>query len=271
VEFAMKLSDKVIVVTGGGRGIGAALCRRFAAEGPRGIAVADIDAAAARAVADEVGGLGVACDVGREEDIDRLVAAASERFGRVDVFCSNAGVARGQGFGAGRGGPFASDADWSESWAVNVMAHVYAARAVLAQMLERESGYLVNVASAAGLLTEMGSQAYSVTKHAAVAFSEWLAIAYAEYGIEVSCVCPQGVDTRMVRDSRHGADHLLKTLIPPEAVAECVVAGMEAGIFLILPHPEVREYAVRRASDVDRWLRGMARYRTELYGEKPRG
>jgi NAD(P)-dependent dehydrogenase (short-subunit alcohol dehydrogenase family) len=267
----MKLSEKVIVVTGGGRGIGAALCRRFAAEGPRGIAVADIDAASARAVASEIGGLGVACDVRREDDLARLVSAASERFGRVDVFCSNAGVARGQGFGVGRGGPFAADADWSESWAVNVMAHVYAARAVLPQMLERESGYLVNVASAAGLLTELGSQAYSVTKHAAVAFSEWLAIAYADYGIEVSCVCPQGVDTRMVRDNAQGTDHLRATLIAPEAVAESAVAGMETGSFLILPHPEVREYAVRRASDVDRWLRGMVRYRRSLYGAKPPG
>lgn len=267
----MKLSDKVIVVTGGGRGIGAALCRRFAAEGPRGIAVADIDAAAAQAVADEIGGLGVGCDVRREDELARLVSAASERFGRVDVFCSNAGVARGQGFGVGRGGPFAADADWSESWAVNVMAHVFASRAVLPQMLERESGYLVNVASAAGLLTELGSQAYSVTKHAAVAFSEWLAIAYADYGIEVSCVCPQGVDTRMIREDPRGTDHLLATLIAPEAVAESVVAGIEAGSFLILPHPEVREYAVRRASDIDRWLRGMLRLRRSLFGARPQG
>jgi NAD(P)-dependent dehydrogenase (short-subunit alcohol dehydrogenase family) len=267
----MKLSDKVIVVTGGGRGIGAALCRRFAAEKPAGIAVADIDAAAARAVASEIDGLAVACDVGREDDVGRLVSAVGERFGPVDVFCSVAGVARGYGFGLGKGGPFADDADWSESWAVNVMAHVYAARAVLPQMLERASGYLVNVASAAGLLTDLGTQVYSVTKHAAVGFSEWLAIAYAECGIKISCVCPQGVDTRLVRDAPMGADHLLETLISPEAVAESVVAGLESETFLILPHPEVREYAVRRASDTERWLRGMARYRAKLYGEKPQG
>jgi NAD(P)-dependent dehydrogenase (short-subunit alcohol dehydrogenase family) len=267
----MKLSDKVIVVTGGGRGIGAALCRRFAAENPKGIAVADVDAAAARAVAREIDGLAVACDVGREEDVARLVAAVDERFGQVDVFCSVAGVARGHGFGLGGGGPFADDADWSESWAVNVMAHVYAARAVLPQMLERASGCLVNVASAAGLLTDLGTQVYSVTKHAAVGFSEWLAIAYAECGIKVSCVCPQGVDTRLVREAPVGTDHLLETLISPEAVAESVVAGLESETFLILPHPEVREYAVRRATDADRWLRGMARYRTKLYGEKPQG
>jgi NAD(P)-dependent dehydrogenase (short-subunit alcohol dehydrogenase family) len=267
----MKLSDKVIVVTGGGRGIGAALCRRFAAEEPAGVAVADVDAAPARAVADEIGGFAVACDVRCEDDVGRLVAAVGERFGRVDVFCSVAGVARGHGFGLSKGGPFADDAAWSESWAVNVMAHVYAARAVLPQMLERASGYLVNVASAAGLLTDLGSQAYSVTKHAAVGFSEWLAIAYANCGIKVSCVCPQGVDTRLVRDAPLPADHLLDTLISPEAVADSVVAGLESETFLILPHPEVREYAVRRASDTDRWLRGMARYRAKLYGEKPQG
>jgi len=265
----MKLADKVIVVTGGGRGIGAALCRRFAAEKPRGIAVADIDAEAALAVASEIGGLGVACDVSRPEDIARLVEEAGARFGCVDVFCSNAGILRGHGFGMGRSGPFADDADWNDSWAVHVMAHVYAARAVLPQMLERGSGYLLSVASAAGLLAELGSQAYSVTKHAAVAYSEWLAISYAEYGISVSCVCPQGVETRMATDHLEGAEHIAATLISPEAVAECVVEGMEAESFLILPHPEVREYAVRRASDVDRWLRGMTRLRTKLYGERP--
>jgi short-subunit dehydrogenase len=151
------------------------------------------------------------------------------------------------------------------------MAHVYASRAVLPQMLERGTGYLVNVASAAGLLTEFGSQVYSVTKHAAVAFSEWLAISYGEYGLRVSCVCPQGVATPMALDHAAEARHLELHLIEPEEVADRVVEGMREERFLILPHPEVREYCVRRASDADRWLRGMRRHRARLYGERPQG
>ncbi len=265
----MELRDKVVVVTGGGSGIGAALCRRFAAEGARGVLVADLAYEGARAVAEEMGGLAVAADVSVERDVQALVDRAEAEFGPVDLFCSNAGVALGGGLGPREGGPFASDADWRRSWDVNVMAHVYAARTVLPSMLRRGSGYLLSTASAAGLLTDLGSQAYSVTKHAAVAFAEWLAIRYGEQGIGVSCLCPQGVRTPMLQgaaDSGAGG-HLVPEMIEPEEVAEAVVRGLAAGTFLILPHPRVREYAQRRAGDADRWLAGMRRLRRSLYGE----
>ncbi|HEX7477782.1 MAG TPA: SDR family NAD(P)-dependent oxidoreductase, partial [Polyangiales bacterium] len=251
----------------GGNGIGAALCKRFAAEGAR-VVVCDLDATRGQQIADECGGFAIAADVAREADVVALVAAATQQLGSVDLFCSNAGVLLGRGFGR-EGGPFAADADWQRSWEVNVMAQVYASRAVLPQMLERGSGYLVNVVSAAGLLSEMGSQVYSTTKHAALGFSEWLAISYAQRGIDISCVCPQGVNTRMVWEQPGGTEHLETRLIEPDAVAEAVVAGVRERRFLILPHPEVAEYFRRKASDYDRWLAGMRRYRQKLYGENP--
>ncbi len=264
----MELRDKVVVVTGGASGIGAALCRRFAAEGARGVVVADRSADAANAVARECGGLAVTVDVAVEWDVRRLVKAARERFGPIDLFCSNAGVALGPGAGGLTGGPFAGDEVWRESWDVNVMAHVYAARAVLPAMLERKQGWILSTASAAGLLTDMGTLAYSVTKHAAVAFAEWLAINYGDDGIGVSCLCPQGVRTPMLMGAGGSgvAEHLLPGMIEPEAVADAVIEGLAAGQFLILPHPEVKDYLLRKASDPDRWLRGMRRVRKQLDG-----
>jgi NAD(P)-dependent dehydrogenase (short-subunit alcohol dehydrogenase family) len=264
----MELRDRVAVVTGGASGIGAALCRRFAAEGARGVVVADRDGAGAERVARELGGLAVACDVADEAQVQALVARAEQRFGAIDLFCANAGVALGAGLDPLRAGPFAPDAEWAASWAVNVMAHVYAARAVLPAMLERGAGYLLTTASAAGLLTDLGTQAYSVTKHAAVAFAEWLAIAYGERGIVVSCLCPMGVRTPMVEGAAAAGvgAHLLPSAIAPEAVAEAVVAGLREERFLILPHPEAAEFFRRRAADPERWLRGMRRLRRELYG-----
>jgi NAD(P)-dependent dehydrogenase (short-subunit alcohol dehydrogenase family) len=258
----------VAVVTGGASGIGAALCRRFAAEGARGVVVADLDGAGAARVAEEVGGLAVACDVGDEAQVQALVAHAVEHFGAIDLFCANAGVARGGGLHLLEAGPFAPDADWAASWSVHVMAHVYAARAVLPAMLARGEGYLLTTASAAGLLTDLGTQAYSVTKHAAVAFAEWLSIAYGERGIRVSCLCPMGVRTPMVEGAAAAGvgAHLVPGAIAPEAVAEAVVAGLREERFLILPHPEAAEYFRRRADDPERWLRGMRRLRRELYG-----
>jgi len=258
---------KVAVVTGGASGIGEALCRRLAREGARGVVVADRDAAGASRVAEAVGGLGVVCDVAVEWDVRRLVEAAEERFGPVDLYCSNAGVALGPGMGGLEGGPFAPDEAWSASWNVNVMAHVYAARALLPSMLERGSGWILVTASAAGLLTDMGTLAYSVTKHAAVSLAEWLAIHYADRGIGVSCLCPQGVRTPMLMgaDGAGVGGHLVPGMIEPDAVAEAVVEGLAAETFLVLPHPEVREYFQRKASDYDRWLRGMRRLRRELY------
>lgn len=247
----MELRDKVVVVTGGGGGIGAALCRRFAAEGAKGVAVADRNESAARAVANAIGGLAVATDVGVESDVQRLVERVTTTLGPIDLFCSNAGIIV-------TGGSETSDADWDRIWRVNVMSHVYAARAVLPGMLARRQGYLLQTASAAGLLTQIGSASYSVTKHAAVAFAEWLSITYGEAGIKVSCLCPQGVRTEMLDRATGGiADHLRETALDPEAVADAVVAGIAAEQFLILPHPEVAEYFRHKANDYERWLRGM--------------
>jgi NAD(P)-dependent dehydrogenase (short-subunit alcohol dehydrogenase family) len=252
----MEVRDKVITVTGGATGIGRALCRRFAKEGARGVVVADLDGEGAAQVAGEIGGLAVTADVSREADIINLVAKTSERYGQVDLFCSNAGIGVD-------GGPEVSDEDWQRIWNINFMAHVYAARAVLPQMLGRGDGYFLNTASAAGLLTQVGSAPYSVTKHAAVAFAEWLAITYGERGIKVSCLCPQGVRTNMLERARGGA-FLREGALDPEQVADAVVAGLAEERFLILPHPEVAEYFRRKADDYDRWIRGMRRLQSKV-------
>lgn len=264
----MELKDRVVVVTGGASGIGRALCRRFAAEGARGVVVSDLDAAGAERVAQEIGGLALPADVSREAELRELVARTRSRLGAIDLFCSNAGIVAGAGVGHGEGGPFAPDADWQRSWEVNLMAHVYAARAVLPAMLERGEGYLLQTASAAGLLTDLTAHAYSVTKHAAVGFAEWLAIAYGDRGIRVSCLCPQGVRTPMLLGSSAdgaGSPHLMRDAIEPEEVADAVVAGLLREEFLILPHPQVREYYQRRAGDTDGWLVAMRRLRAKLY------
>jgi NAD(P)-dependent dehydrogenase (short-subunit alcohol dehydrogenase family) len=267
----MLLKDRVAVVTGGASGIGAALCRRFAVEGARGVVVADLDAAGCERIAKEIGGLAAPTDVSDESQVQRLVAAATARYGAIDLFCSNAGIGAGVGSGdLGMGGPFASNQDWQRSWDVNVMAHVYAARAVLPAMLARGEGYLLSTASAAGLLVDVGGNAYSVTKHAAVGFAEWLSIAYGARGIRVSCLCPQGVRTPMLEAaaSSFGAAHLTEHAIDASEVAEAVVRGIAAETFLILPHPVVHEYMQRKAADPDRWLRGMRRLRESVFGRR---
>ncbi len=264
----MQLAGRVAVVTGGASGIGAALCRRFAAEGAR-VVVADRQAGAAERVAREAQGLAVACDVSIERDVQALVARAVERFGPIDLFCSNAGVALGAGVGGRAAGPFAPDDVWRTSFDVNVMAHVYAARAVLPAMLERGSGYLLQTASAAGLLTDLGTLVYSVSKHAAVGLAEWLAIHYWDSGVRVSCLCPQGVRTPMLMGAADAGagGHLTPDMIEPEEVALAVVDGLAREEFLILPHPQVREYFQRKALDYDRWLRGMRRLKGRIYGD----
>lgn len=253
----MEMKGKVIVVTGGGSGIGAALLRRFAREGAAGLVVADLDGARAEAVAAEVGGLAVRTDVSQETEVQALIDRATAQFGRVDVLCSNAGIALG-------GGLAAPDDDWQRSWDVNVMAHVWGARAVLPQMLARGEGYLLQTASAAGLLSHPESATYAVSKHAAVAFAEWLAMNHGDQGIRVSCLCPQGVRTPMLL----GADgarrsFLLEAAVTPEQVADDVVQAMREERFLVLPHPEVLDYWRGKTADVDRWLGGMRRLRAK--------
>jgi len=247
----MQLADKVIVVTGGANGIGAALCRRFAAEGAKAVIIADIDDGAAQRVAAEIGGLGVRTDVTRESDLQRLTGEVVARYGAIDLFCSNAGIAVD-------GGEETPDPEWQRCWDVNVMAHVMAARAVLPGMLARGDGYLLQTVSAAGLLTHIHSATYAVTKHASLAFAEWLAMAYGDRGIKVSALCPQGVRTDMLRRAATGGrTFLLDSALEPEQVADAVVKGLAEERFLILPHPEVAEYFRRKATDYDRWLRGM--------------
>ena len=253
----MNLKDRVAVVTGGASGIGRALSARFAKEGAR-VVVADVDADGAARVAHQIGGTGVTADVAVEADVFRLVADAREAYGEIDLFCSNAGI-------GAAGGVEASNAVWQRIWDVNFMAHVYAARAVLPRMLERGEGYLLQTASAAGLLTQIGSAPYAVTKHAAVALAEWLAITYGDRGIKVSCLCPQGVKTNLLQGPEAGPfAFLLDEAIEPEQVAEAVVAGLAAEQFLILPHPEVAEYFRRKAGDYDRWLRGMRKLQARV-------
>jgi NAD(P)-dependent dehydrogenase (short-subunit alcohol dehydrogenase family) len=251
----LKLVEKVVVVTGGGNGIGRALCRRFAAEGAKSVVVADLNAAAAAQVAEEIGGTAIAADVSREVDIVRLVKETIAQHGAIDLFCSDAGIAV-------NGDAATPDAVWAHCWGVNVMAHVYAARAVVPHMLERGGGYLLQTVSAAGLLTHPQSASYAVTKHASLAFAEWLSMTYGDRGITVSALCPQGVRTDMLnRAEAQGTrrSYLIDSALEPEQVAEVVVKGLEAERFLILPHPEVGEFVRRRASDHDRWLRGMRR------------
>jgi NAD(P)-dependent dehydrogenase (short-subunit alcohol dehydrogenase family) len=262
------LADRNVVVTGGASGIGRALCRAFARQGVRGTVVADLNGDGARAVADELSHQGfpaiaVTVDVTDELQVASLVAAAESAFGVVDVFCANAGIVV-------PGGVEVSDADWQRMWAVNVQSHIFAARAVLPAMLERGEGYLVHTASAAGLLTQLGSAPYSVTKHAVVALAEWLSITHGDAGLRVSCLCPQGVWTAMTGADELGSrDATVSTvgrdgMLEPEAVADAVIEAMAEERFLILPHPEVATYEQRRAGDRERWLRSMRALQAQL-------
>lgn len=259
----MQINGKVVIVTGGSNGIGRALCHKFAAEGARAVIVADIDREAGVKVAAEIkdtpGGFAY-CNVAKEKDIYNLVDSITDACGQVDIFCSNAGI------GAGRDEK-ASDSDWQRSWEVNLMAHVYAARAVLPQMLQRKEGYLLQTVSAAGLLTQIGSATYSVTKHAALGFAEWLAVTYGDQGIRVSALCPMGVRTNMLAQAQaQGSSGPLQmdTAIEPAQVADEVVKGISEERFLILPHPEVAKFFLNKASDYDRWLRGMRRLQASI-------
>src|SRR6267378_3479247 len=244
----MEVADRIVVVTGGARGIGRALARRFATAGAEAVVVVDTDGDGASAVAREIGGKAIRCDISREEEVAHMVSEVHATNGRIDIFCSNAGIAVG-------GGPDASTSDWQRLWEVNVMAHVFVARHVLPRMLDRREGYLLGTVSAAGLLNHVFAAPYAATKAAALSLFEWLSIAHGAEGIRVSCLCPQGVKTDMLAaEKRLGLEFLTDSALEPEQVAEIVLQGIRDEKFLILPHPEVAEYFTRKATDYDRWL-----------------
>lgn len=251
----MQIKDKVIVVTGGASGIGKSLCERFAREGAKAIVVSDINQDGIDATVADISAstqaLGVRTDVGDEKDVNALVSKALEEFGQIDLFCSNAGI-----FTAG-GESVSTDA-WQSIWDINVMSHVFAARAVLPGMLERGEGYFLNTSSAAGLLSQVGSAPYSVTKHAAIGFAEWLSITYGKRGIKVSVLCPQAVRTAMTAGGDGGVAGL-DGMLEPDKLADTVMETLESERFLCLPHPEVLTYMRRKTDDYDRWLGGMRR------------
>lgn len=252
----MDIKNRVAVITGGATGIGAALARRFHAEGARAVVVAGLQPALLEAVARDVGGLAVPCDVTAEEQIQALVARVEREFGPIDIFCSNAGIAC-------LGDEDVPDAEWQLNWEIHVMAHVYAVRAVAPRMAARGEGYLLHTASAAGLLSHIQSATYTVTKHAAVAFAEWVSIKYRERGVRVSVLAPQAVRTPMTARPEGAEVASVDGMIEVEELADCVVAGMAREEFLILPHPAVRDYLLRKTTDIDRWLKGMARWRAQ--------
>lgn len=247
----MKPENKIVVVTGAAGGIGRALARCFAAAGAKSVICADLDAAGADAVAQEIGGIAVAGNVGVESEIAALVERVEAEIGPIDLFCSNAGILV-------PGGVEVADADWQRIWDVNVMSHVWAARHLVPRMIERGGGYLLNTASAAGLLNQIGAAPYGVTKHAAVGLAEWLAITYGDQGIKVSVLCPQAVRSAMTRGLE---DHVasIDGMLEPEPVAEACLRAIEAETFLVLPHPKVLDYMRAKSENYDRWIGGMRR------------
>lgn len=244
----MEINGKVVVVTGGGSGIGAALARRFVKEGARVVA-ADINEKAVSLLSEEIGAHPFRCDVSKEKEVMALIDFAEEQVGPIDLFCSNAGIAI-------RGGVECTNDEWQKIWEINVMSHVYVSRNLIPRMIARGGGAIMITASAAGLLSQIGSAPYSVTKHAAVGLAENLYITYGEQGIKIFALCPQAVRTAMAgEDSVAAVDGLME----PDELAERVMEGLRKEEFLILPHPEVRIYMQRKVSDYDRWLKGMQR------------
>jgi NAD(P)-dependent dehydrogenase (short-subunit alcohol dehydrogenase family) len=254
----MELKDKVVVITGAASGIGRALAQRFAKEGPKAIVCVDRDEAGAKATAAGIGGHAFRVDVSREEEIQGLIETVERDIGPIDLFCSNAGIGVG-------GGAETPNADWQRIWDINVMAHVWAARHLVPRMAARGGGYLVNTASAAGLLSQIGSAPYAVTKHAAVGLAEWLAITHGDQGIKVSVLCPQAVRTAMTAGNPDGVASI-DGMMEPEELAEVTVKSIAAEEFLILPHPQVLEYMRNKTADYGRWIGGMRKLNRRFQG-----
>ncbi len=252
----MDIKDKIIVVTGGASGIGAAMSRKFAAEGAAKVVVADLNADKAAEVAAEVKGWSMGVDVSHEPDIISLIDQTEAQFGPIDLFCSNAGILIGYGLDE-------PDEVWEKIWRVNTMSHLYAARNLVPRMIKRGGGYLLNTSSAAGLLSQIGSVTYAVTKHAAVALAEWISITHGDQGIKVSVLCPQAVRTPMVAAAGGAGVAGVDGMVEPAFVADAVVEALAEERFLVLPHPEVEEYMKRKTNDYDRWLHGMRRLQTQ--------
>jgi NAD(P)-dependent dehydrogenase (short-subunit alcohol dehydrogenase family) len=256
----VKITDKVVVITGGGSGIGEGMARRFAKESPRALVLADINLEAATRVASQLGAEAIETDVSDAESNRALVEVTEERHGPIDLFCANAGI--------GMIGDEQTDpGDWDRMWQVNVMSHVHAARFLVPGWLARGEGYLMPTVSAAGLLTNLKAAQYSVTKHAALAFAEWLAVTYGDRGIKVSCLCPMGVRTPLLDVATEFEALLGPDAIDPGQVADAVVEGLEAEAFLILPHPEVERYFQNKANDYERWLGGMRKVQRSVFPE----
>jgi len=252
----MKIQGKTVVVTGGASGIGRGLVKRFKEEGAANIVIADISADELNEFAEEIGATPFVCDVSDEEQVKNLVQMTEEKFGHIDLFCGNAGI-------LSMGGVESSNETWEKTWAVNVMAHVYATRHALPKMIERGEGYFLITASAAGLLSQVGSATYSVTKHAALSLAEWVLITHGAQGIKVSALCPQAVESKMTAGSNGGVagqDGMLK----PEVVADTVIAGLDEEKFMILPHPEVEKYFRNKATDYQRWIGGMQKLQAQF-------
>jgi NAD(P)-dependent dehydrogenase (short-subunit alcohol dehydrogenase family) len=254
----MHLKDKIIVITGAASGIGRAMAHRFAKEGAKRIVCADRNGMGVRVVAAEVDGVAYETNVAKEDDIHHLIDDVEKHQGPIDLFCSNAGI------GVGGGAETANDA-WQKIWDINVMAHVWAARHVVPRMIARGGGYLLNTSSAAGLLSQIGSAPYAVTKHAAVGLAEWLAITHGDHGIKVSVLCPQAVRTAMTAANPDGVASI-DGMMEPEAVAEACVRAIQKEDFLILPHPEVLEYMRRKTGDYNRWIAGMQKLNRKYRG-----
>jgi len=254
----MELRDKVVVITGAGSGIGAAMARRFSRERPGALVLADLNLGAATEVADDTDAVALEVDVARPEDNNRLIDEVEELFGPVDLFCANAGI----GFVGDEQTP---PEEWDRMWQVNVMSHIHAARRLVPSWTARGDGYFLATVSAAGLLTNLKAAQYSVTKHAALAFAEWLAITHGDRGVKVSCLCPMGVKTPFLDSATEFQDLLLPHALDPDTVADAVVAGLAGERFLILPHPEVEQFFQNKANDYDRWLEGMRRLQRSVF------